>query len=88
MQKLISEASNEKEDIIYIDNNDNSNNSSNSIEESELTPDDGQSMENRSFLIENPSQEYYAIEGLASQSGISLKLQQLTEDANEIIDTE
>lgn len=40
------------------------------------------------YLIENPSWEYYLKGSISSEDNISLKLEQLTEEPNEIIDTE
>lgn len=40
------------------------------------------------ILLENPSQEYYLTEALASEEDWSLSLELLTEEANEITDTE
>lgn len=40
------------------------------------------------YMIENPSWEYYLTDSIPSEDDTCLKLEQLTEEANEIIDTE
>jgi len=40
------------------------------------------------ILVENPSQEYYLTEAIVSEDDISLSLEELTEETNEITDTE
>lgn len=47
-----------------------------------------ENLEPTEILVENPSQEYYLTEPVASESDAGLTLKLLTEEANEITDTE
>lgn len=71
---------------------DNMNQMDNITEESESTPDSSQSSEIPCFLIDNPSQEYYmmnyTIDGVVSSSELIPELRMLTEESNEITDTD
>lgn len=58
---------------------------SESAEEDEFLSD---ALEPTEILVENPSQEYYLTEAIASEDNMDLSLEKLTEEANEIIDTE
>lgn len=47
-----------------------------------------ENLEPTEILVENPSQEYYLTVAIASEDDMDLSLEKLTEEANEIIDTE
>ncbi|MDE5931856.1 MAG: hypothetical protein K2H40_05155, partial [Lachnospiraceae bacterium] len=47
-----------------------------------------ENLEPTEILVENPSQEYYLTEAIASADDMSLSLEKLTEETNEITDTE
>ncbi|MBD5458946.1 MAG: hypothetical protein HDR27_10305, partial [Lachnospiraceae bacterium] len=47
-----------------------------------------ETLEPTEILMENPSQEYYLTEAISSEDDMDLSLEKLTEETNEIIDTE
>ncbi len=47
-----------------------------------------ENLEPTEILVENPSQEYYLTESIASEDDMSLSLEMLTEEANAITDTD
>lgn len=64
---------------------------SEAMQESEWVNEEGlltEALEPTEILVENPSQEYYLTEAIASSEDRSLSLELLTEEANEITDTE
>ena len=58
------------------------------VENLEPTEFPVENLEPTEILVENPSQEYYLTEAIASADNMSLSLEKLTEETNEIIDTE